>query len=157
MVRTRKKSTDFFGLWQRVESPINVVYARPLGPEDAVGLKKTSMTMGFTHSEHKTEIEKRLHDKGHKDVKFLPMIYGLPLECPKCEEKGNATITIDSRRHSKKWLDKETPILLHYYHGKKKHYIGTMKKGEFTNYGKNLKSNAQILKEIALNVRLNQS
>jgi len=154
MARPQKRAKDYFGLWQNVESPINVVYARPLGPENAVGLEKTSMSMGFAHSDHKIEIEKLLHNEGHKDVKFLPMTYGLPLEC---EEKGNATITIDSRKRSKKWLDKETPILLNYYHGKTKHYIGTMKKGGFTNYGKNLKTKGQILKEIALNARLSQS
>jgi len=157
MVRPQKRAKNYFGLWQNVETPINVVYARPLGPYNTVGLEKISVSMGFAHSDNKTEIKKLLHKKGHIDVKFLPMIYDLPLECPKCEEKGNATITVDPRGRIKKWIDKETPILLHYYHGKQKHYIGTMKKGGFTNYGKNLKSKGQILREIASSVRLNQS
>ena len=58
-----------------------------------------------------------------------PTFFIFKYVCQMCKKPGKATISLDPRKRSEKWIDRTTPILIHYYHGTEKHYIGTWKNG----------------------------
>ncbi len=129
MARKRRKSQSMFGRHQSSEVPFYVITSNPKGPENAIGLEKIQISLGLCHEDHLVECIRELHEDGFKNVQYRKMSQMLTDKCPKCKKPGKATISLDRRERSKKWIDRATPILIHYHHGTKKHYIGTWKNG----------------------------
>jgi len=129
LARKRRKSQSLFGRYQNSEIPVYVISSTPKGPKNAVGLEKTQISQGFCHEDHLVDCIRELHDAGFKNVQSRKMSQMLTDKCPLCKKPGKATISLDPRIRSKKWIERKTPILIHYYHGTEKHYIGTWKNG----------------------------
>jgi len=128
--RKRTKSQYAGDRWQRSLLPIMGVSSNPKGPDDAIGLDQIQISQGFCHPDYRNEAIRELHNNDFKNVQFQTQYQMITAKCPKCRHEGKAIFSLDLRKRSKKWIERATPILLHYYHGSQRHYVGTWKNGQ---------------------------
>ena len=146
MGRKRTKSQYAGDRWQYSLLPIMRVSSNPEGPDDAIGLDQIQISQGFCHPDNLNEAIRELHNNDLKNIQFQTQHQMITAKCPKCKQEGKATFSLDPRKRSKKWIERATPILLHYYHGSKKHYIGTWKNFQI-HRSPNVESFENILKK----------
>jgi len=139
--RPRTKSTDVFGAYHIVKLPVYLINARP---NFVRGAKRkiydengrvvfngdnSTITLGFSLEKYLNEEIIRYSRLGHKKIKTRQMTAQLPILCPICDQRGNPVFQYDRRLRNKKWIERETPVVIWYYHGNRKHYYGTWKNG----------------------------
>jgi hypothetical protein len=95
------------------------------------GEKSSTINMGlFTNKDHLNDAIRLLHDNDLHESKILQLKKEFPILCPVCDKEGVPVCRLDWRQRTKKFVDRNTPIQIHYYHGHKPHYIGTLRGNE---------------------------
>lgn len=144
MVGTKRHSTSVNGIYHTVKLPVIRISEKPYFPEGAKtkildengnvifdGEKQSTINRLFCLEEHLTEAIKELHNNGIQIAETTHLTTILPIKCPICDNEGDPVFQLDNRKKNEKWVKRDTPIRIYYYHGygKGKHYVGTWKNG----------------------------
>lgn len=142
MPRKRTNSKNHYGLWNVVKMPILQIKLKPKFVEGAKtkiydekgnvvydAEKQMTISGPFVLEDRLTDALMFLHDNGMHEADINPLIAELPLRCPICDKEGNPVFQLDKRNRNKKWIERNTPIHIYYYHGSRKHYYGIWKNG----------------------------